>query len=546
MMKTALMLPPVALCFALFSASCAPQTKGAATITIHNKQAAQVSADGGTVAIDNGSQVSLPAGALAIGSEVTVQKVAAPSEFAASDQVSQAGSSVQIVAKAPDGSQLEQAAKPMTVSLVLDGASLALAVAQTSDNLCVLLKTTSNKLIAWRRGSITYDDATHKAQIQTVLFGVFGLVYCGQESLPGFADAGASGATGVATFQAALTVPSGFDATLGVGKACLLAISDHKSTPVGDDQDGDETLTVLATGEGLIGASDATFTLAVPQSQVVDGSDYLIGVGLFAGEATCPWKAGDNLKDLGQVTGMESLYVFKTTIDDLKAGVSGTLGADGAYKLLPIKVAVGGPTADAFPAFDESSVCFVSDLSNGHAMRTASIKNKVIGGDPNFTMSLPVGSLPYDGVAKVEVRVGTGCISLDDVHGDAATGKPYEIEMQGTDEVLYMAPITLQIANSSPLLNGKNGCLEIRKPASGGGDQDSVGRIEIALANGGSYGVYLPYLSDAQYQTGGVPKYDMTVTILDSGDCSDPKSSLSPVTLTDKLLNQTISVNIGI
>jgi len=62
--------------------ACAPQTSSKEKDQIRNKSTESVSENGGEVGIDDGSKITIPPGAVAAGTEVTMQKVADDPAFA--------------------------------------------------------------------------------------------------------------------------------------------------------------------------------------------------------------------------------------------------------------------------------------------------------------------------------------------------------------------------------------------------------------------------------------------------------------------------------
>lgn len=548
-------------CIFFVAADCAPQTKGGATVTIHNKQSAPVDQAGGTVSIDDGSAVAVPPGTVAAGTQVTVQKVATPAEFTVAG-TSTASSPVAVVAQNPDGSAATTTTQPMTVSLaVSSGASLALQnefglldVATSADNLCVILKATANNtLFVWRRAAINYDAASKVAKISTLNFGVFQLIYCGAMAMPGFADASQAGVSGEAKYTITMTAPAGFDADLAAGKGCLMIVREEKSTVANCGAAGNPSCDnhhyVIGAGEVALQSGTANTAKAqVPSSAIVSGRSYFAVYYLAEGTAACALKVGDDMdadkssSSPAVKANAKSFYAFKLDPAALPAGISGTIGTSGPFRVTTSNLLLGGPDAFAnFAMFDVAKVCADWDVSGGGSTRTLSFAGGQVGGKSAMPLVVPYTT------AQANLRLRIGAVCPTDGTGlagaDPKTGMPYLVTIPKANvDKIYLTPVTMHISTSNPLIAGLNGCIEIAAPGGFNAGGQTLGRMMINFSQP-TYNIYLPFLTDPAQQKDGVPLYDMRITALSDGaTCDAVKSPLPVVPLSNRPLTADITV----
>lgn len=130
-----------------------------------------------SVGIEAGSlrdtTVTIPGGALAIGTSVTMHRGLAPDDFAISG--SSAASSPLVFSAQQGGEEIGEADQPMKIAIPIASSSLALA--EGYDDLVVLLKDIYDNLVIWQRDKIAVVD--QKAVFQTKKFGTYQLVRLG-------------------------------------------------------------------------------------------------------------------------------------------------------------------------------------------------------------------------------------------------------------------------------------------------------------------------------------------------------------------------------
>lgn len=130
------------------------------------------------------TKVTIPAGSLAIGTELSVKKGTAPESFAIDNSTA---ASSPLVIKASDSSgELGQAQEAMTLSIPISGsASLALA-ADPYATLAALLEDMNGNLTIWKRAKIAIDQS--KAVFKSRKFGTYQLVYLGADEPDDFVE----------------------------------------------------------------------------------------------------------------------------------------------------------------------------------------------------------------------------------------------------------------------------------------------------------------------------------------------------------------------
>lgn len=170
----------------------------------------------------SGASVNVPTGALAVGSSVNINSADVPSSFEGHSGVSVASSPMSVTGTSPSGEALNELDSAMTLKLPISGASLALAdVEKSTDNLCVFLNSAAGDFYVWRRDAMNIEDSI--AVIESKLFGVYQLYYCGSQTLSAAKNAKDEKVAGSAS-QAilSLTIPSAY--TTSYNSVCAAVI----------------------------------------------------------------------------------------------------------------------------------------------------------------------------------------------------------------------------------------------------------------------------------------------------------------------------------
>lgn len=537
----------------VLTGSCTPQTTSGEKETVRNKNSESVNEDGGEVGIDDGSKVLVPPGALAVGSEVTVQKVADDESFAAGGEA--ASDTVEFSGTGPDGVPLEQASQPMTVALSINSGT-ALHLTGSVDDMCVMLKTISGKQMIWRRTLLTIDETGKKVSLQSLFFGKYKAVYCGVAAIAGFEEAGDTGATGEAPLTISMTIPAELFAGIEYGKYCLALArekdGDSCKNSAGDSAECKDNLMIITGSEAFKGTADVEMTLAVNAGSITSDYKYIVGISLLEKASECVMTVGKNLGETGPGD-TKAFYAFIVNPEQIKSGLSGVIGAGDPYNLTTFNLKLGGVGSfAALTPHDEANVCLDVEGKMGKTLTLVSFAGGKINGQVEAKI---LAASPTTGqIDRLRMYVGARCdnFGIDFSTVDATTGKPYEFASPVAPSATIMAtPIVLGITSSNPLLAGKNGCLKVFVPGgSTSSDSDLLGRSMINFSQP-SYKVYLPYLTDTKYQSAnGTPKYDMEITALNSGNCDSAGEAANQLMsfprIPNKELNGTISVQLNL
>ncbi len=505
-----------------------------------------MSENGGEVGIDDGSSISLPPGAVAINTEVTMQKVADDPAFAVGSE--SASSTVEIKAVGQDGLPIEQASQPMTIALSVEsGSPLALTVGGV-DDMCVLLKTLSGKQMIWRRSFLTIDETGKKVTLQSLYFGKYKAVYCGSNAVAGFDEADSVGAIGGEQVTFAMTVKSDSFPDTVHGKYCYFVARMKEEDLCEKDDQICKQIVVLATAEAAKSAASLNLSAMLNSSSIVDGYEYISGLILLsAATDTCDLKVGKNLEDdsFGLAQGFFA-YAFSKA--DVQNGISGTIGAGEFYNLDKVTIELG-----SFPgqqeAFDESAVCVDIDSEKSKTMHTVSFASGKIGSDAkrSFLVALQSGAK----IEKLLMRVGSVCktFETDFSKTDLTTGKTYDFQTSiAAGQTIVAMPVKLNITvSASSLLTGKNACISVSVPGATDGS-GRLGKMAIKFSQP-SYNIFLPLLTSVIHGIGGDPFYDMEIAVLNDGaTCatSEDKASqfIAPIKLTNRPLTATIPISV--
>ena len=525
--------------------ACAPQTSSKEKEQIRNKNTESMSDNGGEVGIDDGSKISVPPGAVAVGTEVTMQKVADDPAFAVGSE--SASSTIEIKAIGQDGLPIEQASQPMTVALAIDsGSSLALT-AGSADEMCVLLKTLSGKQVIWRRSYLTIDDSGKKVSLQSLFFGKYKAIYCGSNTVAGFDEADTVGAIGGDQVAFAMTIkPNTFPDT-SHGKYCL-AVSRMKEDALCEKDNGSDPacdeIIVLATAEAATATANLNLSAPVNVSSIIDGYEYVTALVLINATDTCELKVGKKL-NIDGFANVQALFAYAFTKAEVQNGISGSIGAGEFYNLDTVAVELG-----SFPnqvAFDEAAVCVDVDGEKSKTLHSVAFAGGKIGtaAKRSFQAALPANAK----IDSLQMRVGVACKAFesDFAQADVITGKPYEFQTPiAAGQTVVAKPVKLQIersANSS--LAGKNGCISVFIPNATNGNA-RLGKIAVSFDQP-TYNIFLPNITTELHQVTGDSRYDMEIVVLNTGStCATSEVAASqfmaPILLEDRPLSETIVI----
>lgn len=468
---------------------CGPQL---ATSEADNKvtiaQSSTVTDTGAVAEVKDSGRVVLPPGAIAGGSTLVMEQVATPEAFGVGTLVQPAASAVQIAAYGSDGSELTQAALPMTISLALppaENASLNLLPASSDDNLCVLLLAKDSSLVVWRRDGLTLDTQARTLGLQSPYFGVYQIVYCGRDQLPGFKEAALIGLTNEAKLEAVLAVPVGFRAATKHGKYCAYI------TRLGTARDD-----VIAVAEADAGSSQPIrLPLQFLSSLVDDVSYYVLALGLMPAGAPCFLNVGDDGRlPLGHDALLE-LYARKVIGSALrKRSVDGTLG-EGIYALKETTLTIGAPEGVkiATPR-SHTSVCVETASDDGYVQLRTSIDDEgKFAGDDSLTIPVMTAAAMQGGLSAF---FGSACGGRTVDAANPRTGIPYLVRWpeQTWSKGFLMAPFVFQINNALKQVYQGDACVKF----SSADKAVDLGQRLVSLSIL-EYGMYLPFWPDARY-----------------------------------------------
>ncbi len=526
------------------SFACAPQTSSKDKGQIRNKNTESMSENGGEVGIDDGSNIAVPPGAVAIGTEVTIQKVADDPAFDVGSE--SASSTVEIKAFGQDGLPVEQASQPMTVALSID-AGTNLALTASEDDMCVLLKTLSGKQIIWRRALLTIETGK-KVSLQSLYFGKYKAVYCGSNSVAGFDEADTVGAAGGEQVAFSMTVkPNQFPDTTH-DKYCFVVARMKDKSQCDKDTEDDEScggIAVLGAAEGAKSDASLNLSASVNQSSIVDGYEYITFLILLEATETCEAKVGASLDKIG-VGNAQAVFAYAYAKTDVQSGLSGTIGAGEFFNLDKVSVELGSFPNQ--PAFDEPIVCVDVDGEMSKSMHLVSFAGGKIGSAAtrSFLAAVPANSK----IDSLTMRVGASCqlFETDFSTVDLTTGKPYDFETQlSSGQTIVAKPVKLNITSNTNSLAGKKGCLFVNVPNSTSGS-GRLGQLAMSFDQP-LYKIFLPYLTTEIHQITGEPKYDMEIIVLNTGaTCQNAHEAtsqlLAPISLKGKALTESIDITL--
>jgi hypothetical protein len=511
--------------------SCSPQTANKDEEVVV-KDTKEIDEKGGTVAIE-GTEVTVPPGALAAGSQVAVEKTDTPGEF--SSNASEAASyAVNISAKDKDGKAIDSVTTPMTIGIDY-GDSASLALLGAAEDLCVLLKAKAG-LFVWRRGSLKV--ASSKVEISTLNFGIFQVVYCGTETLDGFKEA-TKAQTGEAGNNVTMIIPSdGND--FGNDKYCY-AVMRAENGSDDEDEEGNFSASIIASGEADVDrGSDQSLTLEVAPGDVHSDKEHYFFISYDTSTADCAFQLGDQM-DNDFAFNNSIFMAFKVESSDMSAGFEATLYESGIFDTTSHTISVGRGDGGNMASFHkEKKVCVIFDSDNGRSHFPTAITSNGIGSDNSLLIFEPAGNTSGEH-KEINVVLGSDCTSLDDRPKSAAeTGHPYAINFENDTisdgGTYYITPIDFSIAFAEGVA-----CMRIYKNgALASGDlNESIGETLLqidGILSPRAYDIYLPFIEGALY--------DIRLTLMEKGKtCSDSNSAtLPPQDIKGKPLAASISI----
>lgn len=522
---------------AMALAGCGPQLKSSGKSTVPTEDKEKVTEQGAKVELEGTASAKVPPNAIPQGGTVAIEETTQPTEFQAAGDSIAAAPAISLTAKGPDGTPLTKASEPMQVALEIPSESgLALAPAASKENLCVLLKALDNSLIVWRRAAIELDETAGVATVASPYFGVYQLVYCGQEALAGFKDAGLIGLGAGPKASLSLSVPAGFHSTLGHGAYCAVLVAEDRSVKSID--------AIQVAQVDVQSAAPSVLDLSVSASVFRESLGYYIGLVLLPAGGVCPFTAASSIKT-ANVAGATEVLAWNIPYTALAADqASGTVGEGPIYGIETLKVRLGVPQEDIKISAPHSydTACIRGHIGDAMGMLRIKIDSE---GRINGTEELSLAVAQGAGAdAEVELQLGGPCELGDNKLGsDASKGEPYWVRSpkQAKSEVFYFSPVAMRIDNQAPQVYSGNACLDVY--AKGG--TNPLGRRLLSL-NQPEYGIYLPYLpAHTGAQNGnGTPYYDLKVSVLGAAtDCS-ATPTLPAVPIKDRPLSAEIVIEL--
>ena len=515
-------------CLCLFALlACGPQVLNSEKNEVVTKKTTEVGDSGGEVATDSGSVV-VPAGVLAAGSSVSVEKASTPDAFSANENVSEASKAVQISAKDKNGNPIAEVSQPMTISLSMEGAALWLSVEKKSENLCALLSAVDKSLVVWRYSALTVESS--KVSFLTKKFGTFQLVYCGQETLQGFNEADPA-VTGEETVTLALDIPA--DQTdYGQKKYCAgVARFEMCDSSASKNEDcGSKDGTVIGGTEvaAKLG-SKQTLEVKVAPSAVLSGKDYVMSLFMLTDSQSCPFKVGEEFSFETTVNAKSSLF-FLVDEEKVKSGHKGTLheaGGNYATQELSFSLESGAATP---PTID--TICISIDGENALTMLTESISaNGFSSGSSDIQVRAPA---TLDTSSRIEIAFGSKCAFDYAQENNIDTGLPYTVRFHAQSENDFqngvaIAPIKLDISSSLSLI-ADNGCFSLFSPGSTSSNLEDSGLSTLLSLQNTSYTLYAPV-----YGTGAQAVADMRMDLLsEDKKCGDTNSVIPAIEISSQ------------
>jgi hypothetical protein len=273
-----------------------------------------------------GTTVTFSPGSLAIDTSVYAEVVAMPSDFNINN-VARSSPAISVSAT-NKGSPIATLSSPLAISVPVDTLSLTdfnLAT-RSVDNLCMFLKSGTD-LFYWRKSGLTLSTSEGKsfAKVLSTRVGVFQLVYCGSETLPGFVDATeaklSSGKEHKLTFNSELY-------GRGQGKLCVAVVSGAKKANSGDES---PEFSLGGKSVAMSGSGKVSVSLSLDNSKLVTGGWAAVVFVLMAESESCTLETPGAVSDSAFKS--KGIYAWGVNYADLSAGIDGELG-DSRYPLL--------------------------------------------------------------------------------------------------------------------------------------------------------------------------------------------------------------------
>lgn len=404
-------IPIIGLCLVGLLPAChvgaqSSSTAAALTTSTTTKTTKATSGTATTLSISSGSasgtEVTLPADAVAAGTSVSLAQSTAPNEFS-SLPYSAASVPISLSGKDSSGAAVSKLLHPMTMTLSISSSALALAVEKTNANICVVAKTVATDRFVWRNSKLTI--ASGKVRFTSMYMGTYQLIYCGSESVSGFADAEESVTDELRQFD--VTIDSsmyGYGAT----QYCIGVVASQKNNfqSLGTTtQVPDQTL--FATQADITG-SVMTVSITVPVSKVdFSVSDVYLGFVASPASTTCSFAAGSVFM---QFPPYIRVLGFKLSADNLtkNTNLAGTVGT-GAYTLVRKYLKAGMPTGasvqDQLPATPKI-VCVRGDSQEKAGAGFATLQLASTGFTEGTSVMLDIPT--YGDVTKTQVDLYEG------------------------------------------------------------------------------------------------------------------------------------------
>ena len=376
----------------------------------------------------SGTSVAFSPGTLEIDTSVFVEVVSMPAGFNVSN-VTRSSPAISVGASG-GGSSVTTLSSPLSISVPVDTLSLTGLdlTARSTENLCMFLKSGS-ELFYWRKSALTLyaSEGKNFAKVLSNRLGIFQLVYCGNEPLPGFVDASQAklsvGKEHKITFDAALY-------GLSQAKLCIGVVSGSKK-PNGGDESPEFSLggkSVAINGSGKV-----TVSLNFDNSKLVAGGWAALVFALLQETDTCGIEtpgqlANGSLKSRG-------IYAWGIQYGDLNSGLDGEFG-DAKYPLLPARaILTEASTSGTLPA---GTHCLSFDASLDSELAHAEFEVTTANGGLPHNYSFP---LPKATSYKSRLQVGSSC-GADSSGTSSATS--YDIDFPNAAQPnLTIASMTL-------------------------------------------------------------------------------------------------------
>ncbi len=276
-----------------------------------------------------GTTVAFSAGSLAIDTSVYAEVVPMPGDFNISN-VARSSPAISVSASSK-GSSITTLSSPLAISVPVDTLSLTDSnlTSRSADNLCMFLKSGSD-LFFWRKSALTLSTSSGKsfAKVLSTRVGVFQLVYCGTEALPGFLDATEAklgvGKEHKITFDSALYGRS-------QAKLCVAVISGAKKSNSSEES---PEFSLGGKTVAINGAGKVTVSLGLDNSKLVTGGWAALVFALLGESEICGIETAGELNKASFKS--KGIYAWGIRYEDLSTGIDGEVG-DSKYPLLATK-----------------------------------------------------------------------------------------------------------------------------------------------------------------------------------------------------------------